>query len=460
MYMNDTIAAIATGSSNSGIGIIRISGDKAIAIADLIFKPHNYKRRVSMLKGYEAAYGHIIDIDDSIIDEAIVLVMKAPHTYTAEDVVEIQCHGGMVVLNRILNLIILKGARIAEPGEYTKRAFLNGRIDLSQAESVIDLINSKNEFAAKSSISQLRGDLSDRIKSIRENILYNMAYIESALDDPEHYSLDGYADKLSKVVSEDIRAISMLINTYDNGKILKEGIKTVIVGKPNAGKSSVLNILLGEERAIVTDIAGTTRDTLEESIKINGINLNIIDTAGIRDTDDIVEKIGVDKAIKSIDDADLVLYIVDSSKPLDGNDLAIIEKIKDRKAIVIYNKMDLDIVVDKMCISSLLNKPCVDISAKNNVGFEKLYSLLNEMFFNGELTFNDEIYITNLRHKNALNDAYVSLHKVMDSIDAGVPEDFYTIDLTSAYESLGYIIGEALEDDLVNKIFKEFCMGK
>ena len=454
----DTIAAIATGMTNSGIGIIRVSGDNAIEAVDSVFQGKKGKT-LKDLESYNAAYGTIVD-GEEIIDEVIVLVMRAPGTYTKEDVVEIDCHGGIVVVKRILQLILSKGIRIAEPGEFTKRAFLNGRIDLSQAESVMDLIHAKNEFAAKSSLKQLRGDLSDQIKDIREKILYEIAFIESALDDPEHYSLDGYPEQLKEKIDGLQKKIHSLLESSDDGRMLKEGINTVIIGKPNAGKSSVLNYLLGEERAIVTDIAGTTRDTLEEFIHINGIPLHITDTAGIRDTKDIVEKLGVEKAKKSIEEADLILYVVDASIPLDSNDEAIIEQIKEKQVIVLLNKQDLPIEVDKLWITSQFGENIVDLSAKNHVGLDDLTKKIGDMFFHGRLTFNDEIYITNMRHKDALLKAEKSLLQVMESIDNGMEEDFYSIDLMAAYEELGFIIGESLEDDLVNKIFQEFCMGK
>ena len=457
--MKDTIAAIATGMGNSGIGIIRISGDDALSIADKIFTPKNKNKHISDMESYTAAYG-LVEYDNEIYDEAIALVMKAPKTYTAEDVVELDCHGGITILKRILDLIIKLGARPAEPGEFTKRAFLNGRIDMSQAESVMDLIHAKNDMAAKSSLKQLTGGLKDVISDMREKLLYNIAYIESALDDPENYSLDSFPQQLKDTVDNLLITVNNLIKSSDNGRIIKEGIRTVIVGRPNAGKSSVLNMLLGEERAIVTDIEGTTRDTLEELINIDGITLNMVDTAGIRDTKDVVEKIGVDKAKDSISDADLVLYIVDGTTPLNDNDFSIMDMIKDKKSITIINKNDMDIVVDNLLITSHINTKIIELSAKEGTGKEKLHNLLKEMFFKEELSYNDEIYITNLRHKGLLYDTKESLNKVLESISLDMGEDFFTIDLMSAYASLGKIIGEELEDDLVNKIFAEFCMGK
>lgn len=459
MFLTDTICAIATGMGNAGIGIIRISGSEAINIASKVFKPANDKKVVKTMKSYTAAFGGVYD-GDNMIDEGILLLMKGPHTYTCEDVCELQCHGGVHVLKEVLEAVIKVGARIAEPGEFTKRAFLNGRIDMSQAESVMDIINAKNDFAVKSSLVQLKGELKDRITEMRDTILYNTAFIESALDDPEHYSLEGYPQKLRVIVDNMVDNVDKLLATYDNGRVLKEGIKTVIAGKPNAGKSSLLNLLLGEDRAIVTEIEGTTRDTLEEVVNINGIILNIVDTAGIRSTDDVVEKIGVDKALKNVDNADLILYVVDGSKQLDDNDSQIISHIKGRNVITVINKSDLDVVVDKLLISEELPGDIIEISAKYGDGKEELYNILNDKFFSGQLQYNDELYITNSRHKDELIKTRESLSKVIESIDMGMEEDFFSIDLLDAYEHLGMILGETMRDDLADKIFAEFCMGK
>lgn len=459
MFLTDTICAIATGMGNAGIGIIRISGSEAINIASKVFKPANDKKVVKTMKSYTAAFGGVYD-GDNMIDEGILLLMKGPHTYTCEDVCELQCHGGVHVLKEVLEAVIKAGARIAEPGEFTKRAFLNGRIDMSQAESVMDIINAKNDFAVKSSLVQLKGELKDRITEMRDTILYNTAFIESALDDPEHYSLQGYPQKLRVIVDNMVDNVDKLLATYDNGRVLKEGIKTVIAGKPNAGKSSLLNLLLGEDRAIVTEIEGTTRDTLEEVVNINGIILNIVDTAGIRSTDDVVEKIGVDKALKNVDNADLILYVVDGSKQLDDNDSQIISHIKGRNVITVINKSDLDVVVDKLLISEELPGDIIEISAKYGDGKEELYNILNDKFFSGQLQYNDELYITNSRHKDELIKTRESLSKVIESIDMGMEEDFFSIDLLDAYEHLGMILGETMRDDLADKIFAEFCMGK
>lgn len=459
MFKEDTIAAITTGMSNAGVGIIRISGDKACEVADRIFRAANSNKKAKNMKSYTAAFGGVYD-GDRLVDEAILLVMKAPHTYTCEDVCEVQCHGGVIVIREILDLILRSGARAAEPGEFTKRAFLNGRIDMSQAESVMDLINAGNEFAVRSSVEQLKGRLRDKIVDMREQILYNVAYIESALDDPEHYSLDGFPQKLKKIVDNLVDSVDNLLTTFDNGKVLSEGINTVIVGKPNAGKSSLLNMFVGEDRAIVTDMAGTTRDTLSEVVNVKGITLNIVDTAGIRDTEDIIEKIGVDKALESVDKADLVLYVVDSSVALDDNDRKIMDKIRDKKVVVILNKSDLDMRTDREYIEKNIDADIIQLSALTGDGSDELYELLNKMFFEGSLSYNDQLYITNARHKNELVYSRDALLKVSESIDMGMEEDFFSIDLMDAYEHLGLIIGETARDDLADKIFKEFCMGK
>jgi tRNA modification GTPase len=455
----DTIAAIATAMTASGIGIIRISGDEAFEVIDRIYRSKKNNKVLSKEKSHTIHYGYICD-GEEIVDEVMVLLMRAPNSYTKEDTIEIDCHGGVLVMRRILETVLKYGARPAEPGEFTKRAFLNGRIDLSQAESVIDIIQSKNDFALKSSMDQLRGSLANKIREIRARIIHEIAFIESALDDPEHISIEGYGERLESVVSELDHQLERMINSAENGSILKEGINTVIVGKPNAGKSSLLNILVGKERAIVTDIAGTTRDVLEEQINLNGICLNIIDTAGIRDTQDIVEKIGVDKAKEYVQNADLVIYVVDSSTALDENDKQIMELLRDRKVIVLLNKSDLAPVTSFDDIEFQMNAKIISVSTKENTGITELEDTIKEMFFHGNLVFNDEIYITNIRHKNALINALESLKMVSVSIRDDMPEDFYSIDLRNAYEELGSIIGESMEDDLVNEIFSKFCMGK
>ena len=458
MFHTDTIAAISTGVTSSGIGIVRISGPDAVEIADKIYDSRNGKKLADM-PTHTIHYGYIRD-GEEFLDEVLVMLMRGPRSFTSEDTVEINCHGGVYAMNRILELVTRKGARLAEPGEFTKRAFLNGRIDLSQAEAVIDVINAKNEYALKSSVSQLKGSVLKAVREIREKIIYHIAYIESALDDPEHISLDGYPEQLEEQTEQWIEKITSLIASAENGKRMKEGIRTVIVGKPNAGKSSLLNVLLGEERAIVTDIAGTTRDVLEEQMSLSGISLNIIDTAGIRETEDVVEKIGVKKAKTYAKDADLVIYVADSSTQLDENDEEIMELIRDRKAIVLLNKMDLDLVTTEEMIRERLDKPVIPISAKEEQGIDRLEQTIKDMFYDGNLSFNDQIYITNMRQKAALSEALESLKQVMTSIQNQMPEDFFSIDLMNAYEELGSITGESVGEDLVNEIFSKFCMGK
>lgn len=458
----ETIAAIASAMTNSGIGIIRISGEDAFDVIDKIYRSQKGNKLLSQCKSHTIHYGHIYD-EDEIIDEVMVLLMRAPNSYTREDTVEIDCHGGTLVMRRILEVVLKNGARPAEPGEFTKRAFLNGRIDLSQAESVMDVISSKNDFALKSSMQQLNGALTGKIKEIRGKIIHEIAFIESALDDPEHISIDGYGENLLIIIEKLMQKMNQMIASSENGSLLKEGINTVIVGKPNAGKSSLLNALVGRERAIVTDIAGTTRDVLEEQINLNGITLNIMDTAGIRSTEDVVEKIGVDKALSLVDKADFIIYVVDTSTALDKNDEKIIDAIREKKAIILLNKSDLNQVTGEDEIKEKLSgadHKMIAISAKENLGIDVLEEAITEMFFHGTISFNDEVYITNIRHKNALIQAVESLKLVKQSVENGMPEDFYSIDLMNAYEELGTIIGEAVEDDLVNEIFSKFCMGK
>lgn len=460
----DTIAAIATAMSNSGIGVIRISGEDAVEIADKIYRSKNGKKKLSNQKTHTIHYGYIYD-EDFLIDEVMVLIMRAPHSFTAEDTIEIDCHGGMLVINKILETVLKNGARVAEPGEFTKRAFLNGRIDLTKAEAVMDLIESQNDYALKSSIDQLKGNVYEKITSFRNIIIHEIAFIESALDDPEHISLDGYQDELMKTIDFLLDEMNRMLISFQNGKVLKEGIKTVILGKPNAGKSSLLNKLLGEEKAIVTEIAGTTRDVLEQYINLDGIGIHIIDTAGIRETEDIVEKIGVDRAMKQAQEADLILYVVDSSKPLNEDDYSIMELMSSKKFIILLNKSDLNTVVsvedlEKICKNDKEHYVIIQTSMKDETGIDQLEDAIKKYFISGKIDFNHEANITNIRHKEALSDAYESLKLVKKSIEDEMPEDFLSIDLMNAYSSLGKIIGQEVEDDLVNEIFSKFCMGK
>ena len=457
--MEHTIAAIATSTmSSGGISVIRLSGEDAIKIADKIFKSVK-GIKLTDVASHTVHYGHIVS-NEKVIDEVLVIVMRAPNTYTREDVVEIDCHGGILVTRKVLEACIDAGASPAQPGEFTKRAFLNGRIDLSQAEAVIDVINSKNDYALKSSVNQLDGVLSRKIRKIREIIINHVAYIEAALDDPEHISLDNYVDNVKNDVDNCVNIVDNLVKNAENGRIMHDGINTVILGKTNAGKSSLLNALAKEERAIVTDIEGTTRDVLEEQINIGGITLNLIDTAGIRKTEDIVENIGVEKAKKIASNADLIIYVVDGSRPLDNNDTVIMELIKEKKVIVLLNKSDIGQIVSKNDLNCLSCYDIISISAKEETGLDKLEDSIKNLFFTGDITSNEEIYITNARHKSLLKEALNSLKLVSEGIDNGVSEDFLTIDLMNGYEKLGLIIGEAVEDDLADQIFSKFCMGK
>ena len=458
----DTIAAVATALSNSGIGIIRVSGKDAVSIVNPFFKNKKGNTLLDHMESHTIRYGFIVNDQDEVMDEVMISLMKAPRSFTMEDTVEINCHGGVLIIHKILDLLIKHGARLAEPGEFSKRAFLNGRIDLSEAEAVMDVIASENDMALKNSMKQLQGSVSTKIKELRSKIIYEIAFIESALDDPEHISLDGYTEKLETTVDGLIEEISKLIETSENGKIIRNGIQTVIVGKPNAGKSSLLNLLAGEDKAIVTEIAGTTRDILEENIRLSGINLHVIDTAGIRSTEDVVEKIGVTKAKQYAQDADLIIYVVDSSVPLDENDQEILQLIQDKKSIILYNKSDLKAMVSLDELASKIHSDTriIKTSTKENTGFDELSGVVEDLFFQGKIEDDQEIMITNMRHKQALSEGLLSLQEVKNSLLNGMPEDFYSIDLMNAYACLGKITGEEVDDDLVTEIFSKFCMGK
>ncbi|MGI6050864.1 MAG: tRNA uridine-5-carboxymethylaminomethyl(34) synthesis GTPase MnmE [Bilifractor sp.] len=469
---DDTIAAIATAAAPSGIGIVRISGPEAIQVADRMYRQHPGKpgKKLVEQKAYTVHHGYIVSgEDDQVIDEVLVVLMRAPHSYTGEDTAEIDCHGGILATRRVLEEAFRCGARPAEPGEYSKRAFLNGRMDLSQAEAIMDIISAKNDMALKSAERQLEGSLSDEVHEIRQTLLHETARIEAALDDPEHMSLDGYEPVILNIVEEQQKKLNRLIESADSGKYISEGLKTVITGKPNAGKSSLLNYLTGKNRAIVTDIAGTTRDVLEEVINIRGITLRLLDTAGIRNADNSIEKIGVERASEQVKDADLVLYVVDSSVPLDENDRKILEMIRGRKVIVILNKTDLNNAVTKEDLENFLNEkfdnaddafPVVSMSAREQTGIEELENTIENMFFEGVIENNDQVYITNERHREAIKEASDSLSLVLQSIRDGMPEDFWSIDLMGACDALGKITGETAGEDLVNEIFSKFCMGK
>jgi len=465
MNLYDTIVAPATAMTNSGIGIIRISGENAIKLTSNLFPD------IMKMKSHTIRYGFLFDGGD-IIDEVMVSLMKAPFSYTREDVVEINCHGGVRVINHILDCLVKNGARLAEPGEFTKRAFLNGRIDLSKAEAVMDIISAKNDFALKTSVKQLRGEVFQAVKFLREEILYQIAYIEAAIDDPEHYDLEGYDNVLGAKIDTIVNELNRLLKSADQGKVLKEGINTVIVGKPNVGKSSLLNLLVGEERAIVTDIAGTTRDIISESVVMDGFMLNIIDTAGIRQTDDTIEKIGVERTLKYLDEADLVIFVLDAVTGIDEDDQRIIDLLVNgvvKKVITLLNKVDITCNINDSKLVEIVNTiyPHVDNSGeiiktsfKTGTGINELKSTIREMFISGEIDNENEIYITSQRHKEALHKALESMVQVKKSIKKKMAEDFLTIDMMSAYTELGKIIGEQVDDDLVNEIFSKFCIGK
>ncbi len=459
MNHTDTIAAAATAMGSAGIGIIRISGPDAFAVLEKVFRPKNEKKVMSEQPGYTVHYGMAVD-GEQVLDEVLVMLMRGPHSYTAEDTAEIDCHGGRLVMQKILEAVLKNGARAADPGEFTKRAFLNGRIDLSQAEAVMDLIQSKNEMALKSSLAQLKGTVRQEIEKLRAQLLYEMAFVEAALDDPEHISLDGYSEELLEKMRGIAAEVEKLLKSSESGRMLKEGIKTVILGKPNAGKSSLLNVLLGEERAIVTEIAGTTRDVLEEQLQLGEVSLQLLDTAGIRSTEDVVEQIGVERARKQAEDADLILYVADSSRVLDESDEEILKLLEGKKALVLLNKSDLAPVITPEIMREKTGHPVLVISAKEGAGIQELEEKIRSLFFRGEVDFNDEVLITNLRQKQALMDTSKSLSMVIESIENGMPEDFFTIDLKDAYTALGFIIGEEIGDDLANEIFGKFCMGK
>ena len=457
--MEKTIAAISTASGNGGIGIIRLSGRQSFDIIDKIFIPKNKSKEI---KGYTIKYGNIINPDNNeIIDEVLVSYFVAPKSYTTENMCEINSHGGAVVEKRILELCLQNGAELAEPGEFTKRAFLNGRIDLSQAEGIIDLINSKTEMEAKESINQLEGNLSKKIKEIEKRMLDITVNIEVTIDYPEYDVEEVTNEEALKSLKNIHIMLKNLENSFNKGKIIKDGIKTVIIGKPNAGKSSLLNTMLKEDRAIVSDIAGTTRDTIEEYLNIDGIPLKLIDTAGIRDTDNTIEKIGVEKSKKLVNDADLVIAIFDISTNFDDDDRKIMNLIKDKKAIILLNKVDI-LKENKSNEEEIkeLNKPIIKISAKEEIGLDLLYNEIKKMFELNEISSNNEILITNERHKNQIIKADKHILEGIETIEKHLPVDIISIYINQAMEDLGEITGENVSENIINEIFAKFCLGK
>lgn len=459
--LDDVIAAISTPQGIGGISIIRMSGKESIAIADKIFKR---KKNKSLLleKSHTIHYGMIIDPEtESVIDEVLLMLMKEPNTYTKETVIEINCHGGILIAQTILSLLLRIGARLAEPGEFTKRAFLNGRIDLTQAEAVIDMIEAKTELSRKSAVNQLEGRLGKEVQVMRNELLDMIAAIEAAIDYPEHDVEEDTYHEMYLKSSQLMKSMQILLDTADRGKIIKEGIETVIIGKPNVGKSSLLNRLLDEERAIVTDIAGTTRDTVEELLNLDGIILKISDTAGIRETKDTVEKIGVEKSKEYAKKADLVLFVLDASKELEKEDYAILELIKKKKSVVLLNKSDLG---NKIAVSEIKKytdkENIISISVKKNNGIEKMIQYIKKLFYTGLLESSNTFAITNVRHKNALLSAYESMKRAVNTIESGMPEDFISMDLQQANNYLGQITGDSVDEEIIDRIFTRFCLGK
>lgn len=460
----DTITAIATSLQDGGIGIIRISGENAFQIAEKIFISYSEKnknKKISEFDSHTINYGAIKNSKGEIIDEVLLSIMKAPKTYTCEDIVEINCHGGVKVVKTILDEVVKNGARIADAGEFTKRAFLNGRIDLTQAEAVIDIINAKTELAHKSAINRLEGKLAKKIKTYREEILTMLAHIEASIDYPEHSDETMTYNTIKNSTLNILTQLNNLLKNADTGKIIKDGIQTVILGKANVGKSSILNFLLEEDRAIVSNIAGTTRDILQENININGVHLNIIDTAGIRETKDEIEKIGVQKSKQYAQNADLIFLVLDASKSLDEQDFEILEFIKNKKVIILINKIDLEIKLDiRQLYKYFDEKYIIKTSVREELGFEILQDKLQELFFDGEINFNEEVLISNERNKSSLYNSIKSLENVLETIQNCMPEDFISMDLIETYNYLGEITGESLEEDIIDKIFSEFCLGK
>ena len=455
-----TIAAIATAMSPSGISIIRISGPDAFRIIDEIYRSPDPEKKLSKQPSHTVHYGWIRE-QEQTIDEVMVLLMRAPHSYTTEDTVEIDCHGGMLVTKRILETVLCHGAVLAAPGEFTKRAFLNGRIDLSRAEAVMDLIEAENQYAAESAIQQLRGSVAQKIGAYRDVLLDEMAFLESALDDPEHFELDGFGSRLAETLQRMQADMQTLLETSENGRVLTEGIRTVILGRPNAGKSSLLNQLSGAERAIVTEIEGTTRDLLEEKVQLGQITFLLTDTAGLRESDNVVEQIGISRAVEASRQADLLLYVIDSSSPFVPLDEKTEQLFREKCTVLIRNKTDLqELVKEEDLQKRYPDLPICSISAKDGAGLDQLEQLLKELFFQGKVDLNEQILLSNLRQKEALRDAANSLAMVQRSIEDGMPEDFYSADLMDAYTSLGKIIGASVEEDLVDRIFEKFCMGK
>ena len=459
MYETDTIAAISTAPAAGGIGIVRLSGPEAIPVADSVFRPRS-GTGLSYAATHTIHYGWILEETGQVLDEVLVSVMRSPSTYTREDVVEINCHGGVYVTRRVLSRVLQAGARLAGPGEFTKRAFLNGRIGLADAEAVMDLIAADNPLSLKNALAQLGGETQREIGSIRSKLLSECARIESALDDPEHFTIEPHDPLLLSAIAEAKERLTKLYKSADEGRIFKEGILTVILGSPNVGKSTLLNRIARTERAIVTDIPGTTRDILEESVVLNGVPLRLVDTAGLRETEDEIEKIGAQRALRSADMADLILYVIDGAQGVTERDADMLSSFEGKNVIVLINKADLPRRVTQNEITNLIDAPMITISARSGAGLDELADYIRDLFFEGDISFHNQVYITNERHKEAIAGALHSISLTENAVRSGLPEDLYTVDLMDAVALLGQITGEDAGEDLVNEIFENFCMGK
>lgn len=459
--IDDVIAAISTPVGAGGIGIVRMSGTGSISIADKVFQGKQGKKLADK-KSHTISYGKVINPKTGeVIDEVLALLMKAPNTYTKEDVVEFDCHGGTLVVQTILEVLLQQGARLAEPGEFTKRSFLNGRMDLTQAEAVIDLIHSKTDLGRQSAIKQLEGRLAKKVREIRQEVLDMIASIEAAIDYPEHDVEEETRADMKQKSQKVLQKLEQLLSSADKGKIIKEGLETVIVGKPNVGKSSLLNYFLQEERAIVTDIPGTTRDTVEEYVNIEGIPIKLVDTAGIRQTSDLVEKMGVEKSREYASRADLVLMVIDASRPIEEEDKEILEIVKGKNAIVLLNKIDLQPKIQKEDLMEFVpQENILPLSVKEETGFDVLTKRLREMFLGEEGSLGEQELLGNTRHKNALFYAKEAIERALQTIDSGMPEDFISMDLQEVNQYLGEITGDSVDEEIIDRIFTKFCLGK